>query len=124
MIKNLKKFKNTPVIMFGVSLEGVAINMKLMQYNIKLHCFIDNSKALQGTYKNDIIINPPEYILSLNNYYVIIPSCHYKDMEKQLLNMGVNKKKIWRVEQYNKEYNEIDMPLKLKLYIFLHKINL
>lgn len=123
MIKKIKNFKNTPLIMFGASIEGMAINVKLLQWNIKLHCIIDNSSVQQGSYKNDILINPPEYILSLDNYYVIIPSCHYDDMKEQLLCMGVDKKKIWRVEQFNKTYNEIDMPIMMKFYVWLHKIN-
>lgn len=122
MIQKIKNFKNTPVIMFGVSLEGLAVNTKLKKSNVKLHCFIDNNKDLHGTYKDDILINSPEYLLSLDNYYVIIPSCHYDDMKKQLVDMGIDKSKIWKVERFNKEFNEIDIPLKLKFYMFLHKL--
>lgn len=120
------------VVIFGT---GTAAENALIQMDwkkVKLVAVIDNDMKKIGEEFQGKIINNPRNIHNFEFDYIIILSSYYKNMKKQLLNLGVCEKKIlcWYYynddDEYNREYNceMLQKIYKEKTYYFEKNRNL
>lgn len=117
----LKKFLAKPIIIFGSSREGRLTQEILNRYNITPLCYIDNHKDKIGVILNDVEIKSVDYIKTIDDYIILIPSLYYKDMYKQLMDMKISKSNIANIDIYYKPLMLFDIPYKIKFYFFMHK---
>lgn len=83
------------IIIFGASGYGKKVLYSLDDKEYKAIAFIDNRTELQGEKFNGIIIESPTEISKYSYDYIIISKAVYdQEMRKQLLELGVEEKKI------------------------------
>lgn len=94
------------VIIFGASGYGKKALYSLDEKEYETIAFIDNHKELQGEKFNGIMIESPTEISKYNYDYIIISKAIYdQEMRKQLLELGVDEKKII---SFQPNYSQID----------------
>lgn len=121
IIERIKRFRDTPAVVFGASSEGRTVCKILEEYRVPLSCIIDNNKLKTGERSDGVFIRAPEYLEQSDNYIVIVPSVYYKAMYAQLMDMNIPKAKIYNFEIYEKTLMLFDVPYKLRLYMLLNK---
>lgn len=83
------------VIIFGTG-STAEIVMSALKDNVNVVCFVDNDTEKWGEYFKEKIIYNPKYISELEYDFLIIASQYDYDIYFQLINMGVNKEKIFQ----------------------------
>lgn len=86
---------NEKIVIFGAGKFG---HLALNQYNAKnVKYFIDNNETLVGESIEGIPIRKVEDILyDIDDFVVIIASASYESMEKQLIELGFHKYKVFK----------------------------
>lgn len=139
IIERLKKFRDTPAVIFGASREGRTASRILADYNVAPECFIDNNKLKNGTETSapnsqvfsarqngsgsgdSAPIYPPGRLLEMNDFIVIVPSVYYREMCAQLADMKIPKSRIYNFEIYEDSMCLFDVPYRLRVYMLLNK---
>lgn len=91
------------VVLFGV---GFIYNQNkdLVKSHEEVIALIDNNSTLWGSRIDNCLVYKPEDLKSLTYDKIILMSRKSYDMEKQLLEMGIDEKRIWTWENYRKEF--------------------
>jgi glycosyltransferase involved in cell wall biosynthesis len=100
-ISGLKRSKNDKddkllselgeVCIFGAGQMGGESYEMLNQYGIDINCYIDNNSEKWGSYKNNKIVNSPEYLTNNVNLQVIISVMDPTEIKSQLEKMNIKK---------------------------------
>ncbi|MDO4190050.1 MAG: hypothetical protein Q4D29_13785, partial [Lachnospiraceae bacterium] len=85
----LAKKKKKKLAIFGTGKMTEMIMLK--EPNIEVSLFLDNSKAKNGTKFHNIDVLSPYECEDINSYYIVIAIGAYKEIEKQLTDMGLVK---------------------------------
>lgn len=92
------------IVIFGIGGFYREKREELLSYtNTVRVAYIDNNQQLQGTDIDGISILPVERIVELDYDRVVLMSVWVVDMKKQLLNAGVDIKKIWTWQKFRSE---------------------
>lgn len=91
------------VCIFGAGQMGGEIYEILNQYGIDINCYIDNNSDKWGSYKNNKIVNSPEYLTNHVNLQVVISVMDPTEIKlqlekmniKKILTIGDIKKRLW-----------------------------
>lgn len=91
------------VCIFGAGQMGGEAYEMLSQYGIDIHCYIDNNAEKWGSYKNNLMVNSPDYLVNHDNLQVIISVMDPTEIKSQLEKMNINnnltigdiKKRLW-----------------------------
>lgn len=89
---------NKKVIIFGASVGGLKVYKMLVSMGIECLYFVDNSKSKWGSCLEDVEIRPPE-TLKGNDHNIVIASVYQEEIEQQLDQMGIDRKRIVTREQ-------------------------
>ncbi|WP_061310083.1 class I SAM-dependent methyltransferase [Clostridium botulinum] len=103
------------IIIFGVGSGYERLKCDMNFDKVEMLAFVDNDIKKQGTIFNNINIVSPKEIHKYSYDYIIIASQYYLEIEKQLLDMGIEKKRI--ISYYYKP-NDINYDIKYNKHIF------
>lgn len=98
------------IIIFGLGKSCEKL-LKCINYNrVDVVCFTDNDEVKQGKeFCGKDVVSPTE-LLKINFDYIVIFSSYYKEITNQLIDMGIEEKKV--ISIYHLEFNP-------KIYDFL-----
>lgn len=90
------------IVIFGT---GMYCDRRLdnINKNVEIVAFVDNNDVLWGEKKNGIPISSPGSIKDMQYDVVVLMSLSSDEMKKQLLNIGVERKKIKYYEEFRAE---------------------
>lgn len=93
------------ILIFGTG-SGTEKIMKLFKEDVEVVGFIDNDiRKHNSTFMGKIIVSPTD-ICNINYDYIVIASMFFLEINKQLISLGIDKKKI--VQFYKYGVNEIE----------------
>lgn len=123
IIEKLKKFRDTPVVIFGTSREGRTANKIFASYNAVPVCFIDNNKLkIMHGGEDGVPVYSPDHLYEMDDFIVVVPSAYYKEMFAQLMDMKILRNRIYNIEIYEETMMCLfDAPYKLRAYMLLNK---
>lgn len=101
------------VIIYGTGTGGIREADVLKKNNISICCFADSDKQKEGTVILDIPVISKETLLAeRTDESIVIASQSYREIASQLINQGVDKKRIFVDYQifYNKQDNYTPYP--------------
>ena len=93
----LQSIEKNNVIVFGFGGYGKSLIKYLYKYNINIHAVCDNNSTLWGIQKYNLSIYSPSECTKRysNDYYVIANKKYSKEMQKQLLDLGIKMDHIY-----------------------------
>lgn len=86
------------IVLFGAGFAGSQICSLLRRREIKVECIADNNKALWGQERYGIKIISPEKI-DKNSLVIIGINSHVKELQKQLLSLGIAEETIFMLDR-------------------------
>ena len=87
------------VLIFGIG--NMYYRYKHYFENMEIVGFVDNNPDTWGNYVDGICVYEPNLIRTLSFDYIFLVSVHYKSMRKQLVELGIDEKRI--VDKENKQ---------------------
>lgn len=87
--------KDQKVIIFGASNLGKKIARKFKENNIKIEYFSDNNTKLWGTIIENAEVLKPDELIHFKDYLIVIGSTYYMEVYRQLIQMKLNKDRIF-----------------------------
>ena len=100
------------IVIFGVGTGMKKFTNKLhIDDEINIVCYVDNSNKVNNINGKKVVL--PNEIEKYTYDYIVICSQYYKEIEKQLLEIGVSKQKIlsyfyyWEDKKYYEHKNEV-----------------
>lgn len=121
--ERMEAIKVKRLLVFGCGEMGKRVYKYVSKTRNRVLCYIDNDpqKWGRGIYGKKII--SPDQIAELEYEYILIASVYWKEMRQQLLELGVDVKKIrcplapMSLERFKREYGEIyNICGKLRFY--------
>ncbi|MGJ0363797.1 hypothetical protein NG776_09225 [Aliarcobacter cryaerophilus] len=95
------------IVIFGIGGAGRAIYRTLKDDN-QIIAFIENNSSLYDTFYDDILIKPVDFIKEIEFDKIAISGVWIEEMEKQLLDLGVQEDKIWLVDDSSLKFSSLD----------------
>lgn len=95
------------IIIFGIGIAGRAIYRQL-QHEHEIIGFIENNNSLHGTLYNNIPIYAVQKLQQLSYDKIAMSGVWIESMEKQLLDLGISKDKIWLIEDNSLQFSTPD----------------
>lgn len=93
------------VIVFGTGTGAKKVKGILESMQYKILFYVDNNSNKWGTIIDGLVVRSPEDILETKcEYDIVIASVYFKEIETQLIDMGVHQKKIWSRESLILKY--------------------
>lgn len=121
-LNSINVFEGKYVVIFGAAAVAKVLKNCLLEYGIKIDAVIDNDKKKIGKVCLGLEVKKPDDLLKadVSNIVVIIYSVFYRDMEYQLLKMGLNKQQILNVgSNYFRSDESIYYYIKYSIFMLL-----
>jgi len=108
------------IIIFGVGAVANKVEANLLP-TVNIVAYVDNDKTKWGQTRSNTIILSPDSITNLNYDYIIIANRYIREIESQLLVLGISKEKIIKPWKFIGIYSE--KLLKKRISYFRENIN-
>lgn len=96
------------VLIFGTGKSSVVVK-QMLNKQVNILAYIDNDKSKCNKNIDNVKIFSPQYIKDFNYDYIIIASQYNEEIYKQLINIGIEKHKIFQyykfIDNYYNLYN-------------------
>lgn len=109
----IQGIKMNRLLIFGCGKKAKEIVRYINKRKNKVFCYIDNDANKQGRgYLGKMVLAPAD-VRNLEYDYILVASVYWKEMRRQLLELGIESKKIkcpfapMRMEHFRREYREI-----------------